>query len=117
MQQLQIQVLITDYVSFFPLLFSDHFPYFKTASNGWKNSVRHNLSLNNYFEKIEKPGNGPRRGALWTIDPAKVDEMEKKLEKWSKKDPLGIRRAMSDPGKFFPIITNNKLMNSTKNSQ
>lgn len=31
-----------------------HFPFFKTAPSGWKNSVRHNLSLNKSFVKIEK---------------------------------------------------------------
>jgi hypothetical protein len=75
----------------------DHFPYFKSAPSGWKNSVRHNLSLNKCFEKIEKPGTGTRKGCLWALNPAKVTKMDEEVQKWSRKDPMAIRRAMSDP--------------------
>ncbi|KAL7302350.1 hypothetical protein TKK_0005010 [Trichogramma kaykai] len=77
----------------------EHFPYFKTAPNGWKNSVRHNLSLNKCFEKIEKPaGNGnQRKGCLWAINPAKVAKMDEEVLKWSRKDPLAIKKAMIYP--------------------
>ncbi|KAI8035279.1 hypothetical protein M5D96_011936 [Drosophila gunungcola] len=45
-----------------------HFPYFKTAPNGWKNSVRHNLSLNKSFVKVEKAPN-MGKGSLWRVEP------------------------------------------------
>ncbi|XP_066593851.1 forkhead box protein N3-like isoform X2 [Prorops nasuta] len=45
----------------------DHFPYFRNAPTGWKNSVRHNLSLNKCFRKVEKaPSLG--KGSLWMVD-------------------------------------------------
>lgn len=80
-----------------------HFPYFKTAPNGWKNSVRHNLSLNKCFEKIEKPAlNGAqRKGCLWAMNPAKISKMDEEVQKWSRKDPHAIKRAMVNPGKYF----------------
>ncbi|XP_053671752.1 forkhead box protein C1-A [Anopheles nili] len=77
----------------------EHFPYFKTAPTGWKNSVRHNLSLNKCFEKIEKPATngGQRKGCLWAMNPAKITKMDEEVQKWSRKDPQAIRRAMVHP--------------------
>lgn len=79
----------------------ENFPYFKTAPNGWKNSVRHNLSLNKCFEKIEKPTSGPngaqRKGCLWAMNPSKIGKMDEEVQKWSKKDPAAIRRSMAKP--------------------
>ncbi|GFQ96535.1 forkhead box protein N1 [Trichonephila clavata] len=88
------------------MLSSENFPYFKTAPNGWKNSVRHNLSLNKCFEKIEKPvGNNStqRKGYLWAMNPAKIEKMEEELQKWGSKDPAAIRKSMANPERLALI--------------
>ncbi|XP_037702329.1 forkhead box protein M1 isoform X2 [Choloepus didactylus] len=46
----------------------DHFPYFKhVAKPGWKNSIRHNLSLHDMFVR-ETSANG--KVSFWTIHPS-----------------------------------------------
>ena len=89
---------------FIYFIFSEHFPYFKTAPTGWKNSVRHNLSLNKCFEKIEKPsanGTNQRKGCLWAMNPAKIQKMDEEVAKWSRKDPMAIKKGMVHPRKCF----------------
>ncbi|XP_068601919.1 forkhead box protein N1 [Brachionichthys hirsutus] len=76
----------------------ENFPYFKTAPDGWKNSVRHNLSLNKCFVKVEnRNGNSSRKGCLWSLNPAKVEKMQDELHKWRRKDPIAVRRSMARP--------------------
>lgn len=71
----------------------------QTAPDGWKNSIRHNLSLNKCFEKVEnKKGNSSRKGCLWALNPAKVEKMQEELQKWRRKDPVTVRRSMARPG-------------------
>ncbi|XP_034025353.1 forkhead box protein N4 [Thalassophryne amazonica] len=84
----------------------EHFPYFKTAPDGWKNSVRHNLSLNKCFEKVEnKTSSSSRKGCLWALNPAKIDKMEEEMQKWKRKDLPAIRRSMANPDELDKLIT------------
>ncbi|KAH8307561.1 hypothetical protein KR044_003003, partial [Drosophila immigrans] len=76
-----------------------HFPYFENAPSGWKNSVRHNLSLNKCFEKIERPptNGNQRKGCRWAMNPERIGKMDEEVQKWSRKDPVAIRDAMVYP--------------------
>lgn len=65
------------------------FPFFRGAYQGWKNSVRHNLSLNECFIKLPKGLGRPGKGHYWTIDPASEFMFE---EGSYRRRPRGFRR-------------------------
>ncbi|XP_017490517.1 PREDICTED: forkhead box protein F1-B-like, partial [Rhagoletis zephyria] len=65
------------------------FPFFRGTYQGWKNSVRHNLSLNECFIKLPKNIGRPGKGHYWTIDPASEFMFE---EGSYRRRPRGFRR-------------------------
>ncbi|ESO08208.1 hypothetical protein HELRODRAFT_146879, partial [Helobdella robusta] len=50
----------------------ERYPYFRTRGSGWRNSVRHNLSLNDCFIKVGRCNSG--KGHYWAVHPANVED-------------------------------------------
>ena len=72
-QTCQCFIVIPNIIKF--VVYRDRFPYFKAEDERWKNSVRHNLSMNPHFRKGNKAKHGS--GHLWVL--ADLDDQEDDL--------------------------------------
>lgn len=101
----------------------EHFPYFITAKAGWKNSVRHNLSLNKFFCKAEREKDDQGKGNLWTVAPNMEDLLSRDIKNCEQKYPKKLELARAKKtiqAKCFqkaaptPLMQNNRDMHCIK---
>ncbi len=53
----------------------DSFPYYNNEERAWRNSIRHNLSLNECFIKAGRAENG--KGNYWSIHPSCIEDFSR----------------------------------------
>ncbi|XP_023952502.2 forkhead box protein C1 [Bicyclus anynana] len=81
----------------------DNYPYFRSRGPGWRNSIRHNLSLNDCFVKAGRSANG--KGHYWAIHPANVEDFRKgdfRRRKAQRKVRKHMGLAVDDDGEDSP---------------
>ncbi|KAJ4368678.1 hypothetical protein N0V86_009587 [Didymella sp. IMI 355093] len=58
-----------------------------SETKGWQNSIRHNLSMNGAFEKVDSPSDATTKGFMWRLTQAALHEGVKSTTRYRSKAP------------------------------
>ncbi|KAK6496928.1 hypothetical protein TWF481_001910 [Arthrobotrys musiformis] len=86
--------------------FRDTYPKFRQdQSKGWMNSIRHNLSMNGAFVKVERQNGESGKGFMWLLAPAAVEGGIKSTTRYRKKGKANERVAMTPDDSYGCYVT------------
>ncbi|EGT38197.1 hypothetical protein CAEBREN_14267 [Caenorhabditis brenneri] len=99
------------------------FPYYRDVDpkrkQGWQNSIRHNLSLNDCFVKKARDGQScanDRKGNYWEMVADNAPQFDNGNFKRRRVKRLGIGKTMSGSGGGYGTVPNNRISNNHNNS-
>lgn len=78
----------------------EHFPFFQTAPDGWKNTIRHNLCFNNSFRKTcnQLCRDGKRKSCFWHLTLDGHRRLKDEIRLLTGESLQQLERSMSRPG-------------------
>ncbi|XP_061660129.1 forkhead box protein R1 isoform X2 [Syngnathoides biaculeatus] len=77
----------------------EHFPFFQTAPDGWKNTIRHNLCFNTSFRKTcnQMRRDGKRKSCFWHLTQDGRRRLKAEICMLSEESLKQLERSMSFP--------------------